>query len=160
MHTFSFNSADIPSASGCLICPFFIRTAQLVQQPAIQGFKEPKSIRKLAEASKTEQQTSTSDGYRSSREKKYHRCIAQSRQTLLQYVSNKKLETTWKNHIIFVVCSPLEVKNFNFLPVQSSHLYLYLNNTQGKKWNLSSPKAISNRRRTKRCDGFINHRIL
>ena len=32
-YTWSFSSADIPSASGCLICPDFIRTAQLVQQP-------------------------------------------------------------------------------------------------------------------------------
>lgn len=33
-HAFSFNSADIPRASGCLSCPDFTRTAQLVQQPA------------------------------------------------------------------------------------------------------------------------------
>ena len=32
--TFDFNSADIPRASGCLISPDLIRTAQLVQQPA------------------------------------------------------------------------------------------------------------------------------
>jgi len=35
-YTWSFSSADIPSASGCLICPDFIRTAQLVQQPDYQ----------------------------------------------------------------------------------------------------------------------------
>jgi hypothetical protein len=35
--TLSFSSADIPSASGCLICPDFIRTAQLVQQPDYQN---------------------------------------------------------------------------------------------------------------------------
>jgi hypothetical protein len=35
--TLSFSSADIPSASGCLICPDFIRTAQLVQQPNQQN---------------------------------------------------------------------------------------------------------------------------
>lgn len=45
IHAFSFNSADIPSASGCLICPFFIRTAQLVQQPAVKGFKEANNVR-------------------------------------------------------------------------------------------------------------------
>lgn len=33
-HAFDFNSAEIPSASGCLSCPDFTRTAQLVQQPA------------------------------------------------------------------------------------------------------------------------------
>ena len=33
IRTFDFNSADIPSASGCLSCPDFTRTAQLVQQP-------------------------------------------------------------------------------------------------------------------------------
>lgn len=39
VHAFSLNSADIPSACGCLICPFLIRTAQLVQQPAIKGLQ-------------------------------------------------------------------------------------------------------------------------
>jgi len=34
VHTFDFNSAEIPSASGCLSYPDFTRTAQLVQQPA------------------------------------------------------------------------------------------------------------------------------
>lgn len=33
LHAFDFNSVDMPSASGCLICPDFTRTAQLVQQP-------------------------------------------------------------------------------------------------------------------------------
>lgn len=35
-HALAFSSADIPNASGCLSCPDFIRTAQLVQQPAIE----------------------------------------------------------------------------------------------------------------------------
>lgn len=52
---FSFNSADIPSASGCLICPLFIRTAQLVQQPATKGFKEANVIRKQEIASQIQQ---------------------------------------------------------------------------------------------------------
>lgn len=33
-HALAFSSADIPNASGCLSPPDFIRTAQLVQQPA------------------------------------------------------------------------------------------------------------------------------
>ena len=37
IHAFDFSSADIPSASGCISCPDFIRTAQLVQQPATLG---------------------------------------------------------------------------------------------------------------------------
>ena len=44
LRAFSFNSADIPKASGCLICPVFTRTAQLVQQPADENLKKQSAL--------------------------------------------------------------------------------------------------------------------